>query len=333
MRIVFFGTPQFAVPTLEKLLNEPNLEVVGIVTQPDKKRGRGNDLIPSPIKKVAQKHHLPVWQPTKIKKDRETLDQLATARADFFVVVAYGQILSQPILAMPKLGCINVHGSILPQYRGAAPIQWSIANGDRQTGITTMLMDRGMDTGAMLLKAFTSIELLDNSQTIAVKLAELGGDLLIETLLKLADRAITPIPQNNDEATYARLITKEDFTLDWNCSNLAIHNRVRAFYPDCFTTFRNTPLKILATIPLGENYFAQIPPNYAGLIEKAKNIDPKKGKIGEIVGIIKNFGALIQTGDGILLLDQVQLAGKKAQSGSDFVNGMRVNTGEFLDRL
>ena len=145
MKIFFFGTPEFAVPTLEKLLNNSNFEVVGIITQPDKRRGRGNQLTPSAVKQVALAHNLPIWQPKRLKKSPKTLEILKNSGADAFVVVAYGQLLSPEILAMPKLGCINVHGSILPKYRGAAPLQWSLVNGEAETGITTMLMDEGMD--------------------------------------------------------------------------------------------------------------------------------------------------------------------------------------------
>ena len=177
MRIVFFGTPQFAVlATLERLLENPNFEVVGVVTQPDKRRGRGNQTLPSAVKKVALKHNLQIWQPSKIKKDRETLDKLRSTVADAFVVVAYGQILASEILQMPRLGCINVHGSLLPKYRGAAPIQWSICNGDATTGITTMLMDKGMDTGDMLLKAIMPVDLLANAHDISSALAIRGAD-------------------------------------------------------------------------------------------------------------------------------------------------------------
>jgi methionyl-tRNA formyltransferase len=206
MKVIFFGTPQFAVPTLEKLLAHPDLEVVAVVTQPDKRRGRGNRLIPSPIKKLAVAHNLPVWQPARIKKHAETLEKLKAANADVFVVVAYGQILSQEILDMPRLGCINVHGSILPKYRGAAPIQWCLCHGETETGITTMQMDAGMDTGPMLLKAYTSIALLDNAHQIAEKLANQGADILIQTLLKCDRGEISPIPQSDAEATYASLI-------------------------------------------------------------------------------------------------------------------------------
>jgi methionyl-tRNA formyltransferase len=342
MRIVFLGTPQFAVATLAKLLEHPDFEVVAVVTQPDKRRGRGSQTLPSAVKKVALEYNLrsaqappfeggdgslPIWQPSRIKKDRETLDKLRSIDTDAFVVVAYGQILSEEILQMPRLGCINVHGSLLPQYRGAAPIQWSICNGDRETGITTMLMDRAMDTGDMLLKATTPIDLLANANDIAATLAELGADLLIETLLKFDRGEITPIPQDNEAATYARLIDKSDFAIDWSQSAIAIHNRVRGFFPNCFSQFRGSNLKVIATVPLMTELLDRLPPEYTILLEKL----PQNGSPGEIVRIAKNLGALVQTGQGLLLLQQVQPAGKRIQSGWDFVNGMRIAVGEKLD--
>ncbi|RMF27015.1 MAG: methionyl-tRNA formyltransferase [Cyanobacteria bacterium J083] len=330
MRIIFFGTPQFAVPTLEKLIDKPEFEVLAVVTQPDKRRGRGNKMMPSAVKKVALEHNIPVWQPKRIKKDTETLTKLKEAQADAFVVVAYGQILSEEILNMPKLGCINVHGSILPKYRGAAPIQWSIYNGDQETGITTMLMDKGMDTGDMLLKADTPIGILDNSLDLAIKLSQQGADLLIETLSKLAAGEITPIPQDDEKATYARLIEKSDYLLDWSKSALELHNQVRAFYPNCYTTFRGNNLKVMATIPLEAEILQQLPPEYQTLLDKLPELANLTGQPGEIVAILKNWGAVVQTGDGLLLLQQVQPAGKKPQSGWDFVNGSRLSLGEKL---
>ncbi|NER02337.1 MAG: methionyl-tRNA formyltransferase, partial [Okeania sp. SIO3C4] len=206
MKIIFFGTPQFAVPTLEKLLTRPEIEVVAVVTQPDKRRGRGNKLIPSPVKSLAVSHSVPVWQPRRVKKHTKTLNLLRQAQADVFVVVAYGQILSAEILDMPKLGCVNVHGSILPKYRGAAPIQWSIYHGEKETGNTTMLMDVGMDTGPMLLKSIIPIGLLDNAASVVEVLAKDGAHLLWETLLKLEKGEIEPIVQDDSLATYAPLI-------------------------------------------------------------------------------------------------------------------------------
>ena len=172
MQVIFFGTPQFAVPTLKALIEHPDFDVIAVVTQPDKRRGRGSKTIPSAVKKIAIQHDIEVWQPKSVKKNRATLDKLQQSQADAFVVVAYGQILSPEILEMPKFGCINVHGSLLPKYRGAAPIQWSIYRGDTETGITTMLMDEGLDTGDMLLKATTKIDLLDNTVDVAINLAE-----------------------------------------------------------------------------------------------------------------------------------------------------------------
>ncbi|MEL4897265.1 methionyl-tRNA formyltransferase [Crocosphaera sp. Alani8] len=330
MKVVFFGTPQFAVPTLQKLFDNSQFNVIAVITQPDKRRGRGKQLVPSAVKKTALDHDIPIWQPKRIKKDQDTLSQLKNLQADVFVVVAYGQILSSEILEMPKLGCINVHGSILPQYRGAAPIQWCIYNGDHQTGITTMLMDEGMDTGDMLLKAYTDINLFDNAHQIAEKLANQGADLLIETLEKLAVDQLQPIPQNSEEATYASLIDKDDFIIDWNKSAIAIHNQVRGFYPNCFTSFRDNKLKILATIPIDENYLQVLAENYQGLINQVESLDTSIGKPGEVVSLIKNFGPIIKTREGLLLLLEIQRSGKRPQSGWDLVNGTRLKIGEML---
>ena len=331
MKIVFFGTPQFAVPTLKKLLEHLDTEVVAVITQPDKRRGRGNKIYPSAIKQVALERDLPVWQPTRIKKDRDTISKLKATEADAFVVVAYGQILSSEILNLPALGCINVHGSSLPQYRGAAPIQWSIVNGDRFSGITTMLMDVGMDTGDMLLKAETEIKLLDNALDLAVTLSNQGADLLIETLLKLKQKAITPTPQDDKQATYARLIEKSDFAIDWSKSAIAIHNQIRGFFPNCFATLEGKKLKITATVPITENIISELPEEYSDLKQQYSELTSLTGKPGEIVNNIKNWGAVVQTGSGLLLLKQVQLAGKRSQSGWDFVNGMRLNEGTAID--
>ncbi|MBK1987509.1 methionyl-tRNA formyltransferase [Sphaerospermopsis aphanizomenoides BCCUSP55] len=330
MKIVFFGTPEFAVPTLEKLLKHPQIEVLGVVTQPDKRRERGNKLTPSPVKALATVHNLPVWQPERIKKDAETLTQLQQLAADVFVVVAYGQILSKKILNMPKLGCINVHGSILPQYRGAAPIQWCLYNGEQETGITTMLMDAGMDTGDMLLKATTPIDLLDNAHILAERLATIGADLLIETLLKLEKQEIQAIPQDNEAATYASLIQKQDYNLDWSKPAIQLHNQIRGFYPDCITTFRNQSLKITATVPLSSAYIAQLPTELQEKLHKIPDLSTMSGQPGEVVSIVKGLGAIVQTGEGLLLLKEVQLSGKRPQSGWDFVNGTRLTAGEVM---
>ncbi|MBD2514803.1 methionyl-tRNA formyltransferase [Nostoc sp. FACHB-973] len=327
MKIVFFGTPQFAVPTLEKLLNNSKFEVLAVVTQPDKRRERGNKLTPTPVKAIATVHNLPVWQPERVKKDTETLNLLKQSDADVFVVVAYGQILSSKILNMPKLGCINVHGSILPKYRGAAPIQWCLYNGEQETGITTMLMDAGMDTGAMLQIATTPIGLLDNAQDVAERLATIGGDLLVETLLKLETKEIQPIPQDNLEATYAPLIQKQDYGLDWSKSAIQLHNQIRGFYPNCTATFRDKELKITASAPLGTEGDRDLPPE---LLHKLPDLSNISDRPGVVVSIAKGIGAIVQTGEGLLVLREVQLAGKRPQSGWDFVNGSRLSVGEVF---
>ena len=333
MKIVFFGTPDFAVPTLSSLLSHPEFEVVGVVTQPDKRRGRGNKLMPPPVKEVALNHSLPVWQPPRIKKDAETLAKLREAEADVFVVVAYGQILSQEILDIPSLACVNVHGSILPKYRGAAPIQRCLFDGEKTTGITTMLMDAGMDTGAMLLKAFAGISLLDNADSLADRLAEIGADLLVETLVKLRDDKVKAVVQDDAEATYAPMIKSADYVLDWSKSARSLHNQVRGFFPDCTTTFRGNSLKVIATVPVGPEYWLQMPADLRVLEREWPVLAQLSGANGEVVKVVKGLGAIVQTGDGLLLLREVQLAGKKVQSGMDFANGTRLVVGEVFGNV
>jgi len=312
MRVVFFGTPDFAVPTLEKLLSEPDFEVVGVVSQPDTRRGRGNQVTPPPIKAaaIAQNPDLQIWQPDRLKKDQQVLAELAATNADVFVVVAYGQILSRKILSMPKHGCINVHGSLLPKYRGAAPIQWAIANGENVTGITTMQMDAGIDTGAMLLK--TELEILpeDNTDTLSTKLANLGADLLIDTLRRLD--TIKPEPQDDTLSGYSPMIGREDWQLAWNQEAIALHNRIRAFYPNCYTDFRGQRLKITKS----------------EVVEVEYKLEDNLENIGKIAEIRKGRGFGLQTSKGLLLIKEVQPAGKKLQSGWDFVNGARIAIGE-----
>ena len=330
MKVVFFGTPKFAVPTLDKLLSHPKFEVVAVITQPDKPKGRGKQLISPPVKSFAMSHNLPVLQPQRLKKDTDILTQLQASSADVFVVVAYGQILSSQILDIPILGCINIHGSILPQYRGAAPIQWSICDGKQETGITTMLMDAGMDTGPMLLMEKTTISLLDNAHDVAERLASLGADLLIKTLVRLEQGKIKAINQDDTAATYASLIKKEDYQLDWSQTAITIHNRIRGFYPSCVTGFRHQSLKVMSTVPIGSSYWNLLPPRLQGLERKIPDLSILSGRTGEIVKIVKGVGAIVQTGEGLLLLQQLQVAGKRPLSGWDFVNGMRLQVGEIL---
>jgi len=329
LRVIYFGTPQFAVPTLKRLLADPAFEVAGVVTQPDKRRGRGRGVMPSPVKQVAQKAELPIWQPQRIKADEPTLAQLETVRADAFVVVAYGQLLSAQILAMPRLGCINGHGSLLPAYRGAAPIQWCLVQGETTTGMTAMQMDIGMDTGPMLQTTTLPIGLLDHSLDLAAALAQQCADLLPRTLLALDQGTITPIPQDEAQATYAPLIQKADYTLDWQQSALDIHNRVRGFYPNAVTAYRNQPLKVLATAPLVAHCWPHLPADLVALrpgVEALSSAEPP----GTVLALLKGQGPVIATGAGPILLRQVKPSGKQAQSGWDFANGSRLQVGETL---
>ncbi|MBD0334864.1 MAG: methionyl-tRNA formyltransferase [Cyanobacteria bacterium Co-bin13] len=332
MRIVFFGTPQFAVPSLERFLAHPDFEVIGVVTQPDKRRGRGGQVMPSPVKQVALNADCRLWQPQRIKKDEAVLTDLEAAGADAFVVIAYGQILSPRILAMPRLGCINAHGSLLPAYRGAAPIQWSLYHGESETGVTTMLMDAGMDTGPMLLKSRLPIDLMATAQDLAQVLAAQSADLLVDTLQQLQLGSVAAVSQPEEQATYAPLIQKEDYALDWSRSAIALHNQIRGFYPNCTTLFRSEPLKITATAPLEEFTWPQLPENLIRLQStvEAIQLTAASARPGEVVGLLKGQGPLIQTGEGLLLLLQVQPQGKRPQTGADFVNGSRLEISEQL---
>ena len=322
MKIIFFGTPEFAVPSLEKLLSTPEIEVVGVVTQPDKRRGRGAQLSPSPIKAIALQHQIPLWQPEKIKKDPAVLEQLQKLEADFFAVVAYGQILSTQILDMPRLGCINVHGSLLPAYRGAAPIQWCLYQGAAQTGITTMLMDQGMDTGDMLLKKTIDISLETNAGELAIALSTMGADLLLETLHTFPQ--LTPLPQDANLATYAPLIKKADYILDWSREAIALHNQIRGFAPNCTTTLDSQILKIISSLPLGTDYWPNLPTAVQALAEVnfSSNYNP-----GKVVSLAKNLGIIVQTGSGLILITKIQPPGKGIQSAWDFANGNRLSIG------
>ncbi len=308
-RLVFFGTPNFAVPTLAALATAEDMAVVGVVTQPDARRSRRGEPEPSPVKRYALDRDLgPIWQPERLKRDRPVIDALAAAEADFFVVVAYGQILSAEVLALPRHGCVNVHGSLLPKYRGAAPIQWAIARGETLTGITTMLMDTGIDTGAMLLTATQVIAPDIHAEDLSARLASLGADLLLQTLRSFT--RLSPTPQDSSQASYAPLIAKTDLELAWSEPAKALHDRVRAFYPHCHTSYGDQRLKILTT--------QWHPPA------------PQPPDRGVIAAIGKQEGIRVQTGLGTLELLTVQAAGKKVQPAWEFAQGARLQVGDRL---
>ncbi|HIK21437.1 MAG TPA: methionyl-tRNA formyltransferase [Synechococcus sp. M44_DOE_062] len=319
MRVVFFGTPEFALPSLRILLQPQSpFEVVGLVCQPDRPQGRGQKVLPPVTKVLAQAHGIPVWQPVRLRRDAEVLAALQALAADVFVVVAYGQILPLTVLQMPKLGCVNVHGSLLPAYRGAAPIQWAIANGETETGVTTMLMDEGMDTGAILLQAKLPIGSEQTSLELAPQLAQLGAELLVETLLKLEKGELTPIPQDGSLATYAPLLKKPDFHLDWQRSAQALHNQIRAFSPNCFTGLQGQRIKIVRSgSPQLHPPPSEIP----------------QGSPGEVVGLARGEGIYVATGEGSLLIRRAQLPGRKEQSAWDLVNGGQLKMGMRFEPL
>jgi methionyl-tRNA formyltransferase len=331
IKLVFWGTPQYAVPSLLRLIHTPECKVLGVVTQPDKRRGRGNQLIPSPVKQVALEHGLPIWQPARVKKDAQTLQELQALAADIFVVVAYGQLLSPEILAMPRWGCVNAHGSLLPAYRGAAPIQWSLYNGDAITGVTTMQMDVGMDTGPMLLKRSIPVGLLDDAQTVRTQLAEVSAELLVETLQQMALGTLTPEPQADAQASTARLLQKADFLVDWSQPAMQIHNQVRAFMPQVTAQFRGQSLKLLQTVPLDTPYRTALSADWQALLAQVNATDSTQKTPGTITVIVKPHGPVVQTGAGQLLLRLVQPAGKRPQSGMDFANGVRLAVGDYLE--
>ena len=310
MRIVFMGTPEFAVPSLEYLvLNE--YQVVAVYTQPDKPAGRGGFLIPSPVKKAALVWNLPVVQVPSLK-DGSAVVQLADYHPDVIIVAAFGQILAPSVLEIPGCGCINVHPSLLPRYRGASPIPSAILSGDEFTGVSIMLMDSGMDTGPVLSQAAISIAPWDNTGSLTVKLSQLAARLLTETLVHWLRGEISPRPQNKNEATLCGQITKKDGEIDWNLPAIDIWRRVRAFnpWPGCYTFWGGKQLKIIEAVSL--------------------NGEETSGA-GRVVAWDRDEVAFgINTGDGILGVLEVQLEGKRVVSAIEFLGGQRDFVGSVL---
>jgi methionyl-tRNA formyltransferase len=246
MKVVFCGTPQFAVPTLKHLLTQPHFEIAAVVTQPDRPRGRGMHVFFSPVKEAALAGGVPVHQPEKIRSP-ESQEFLQATAPDVIVIIAYGQIIPARLLPIPKLGWINLHASLLPKYRGAAPINWAIVNGDSKSGLTTMRIDAGMDTGEMLLQTDMAIGPRETTPELAARMAEAGAALMVDTLRGIAGGTLAPRPQNHAEATYAPLLKKEDGLIDWSSPASEIYNRMRGFmpWPGAYTTFRGRTCQIL----------------------------------------------------------------------------------------
>lgn len=308
MRVIFMGTPDFAVPSLEALLTKH--EVVLVVTQPDKPKGRGKKMVPTPVKACALEHGIPVLQPEKVKEP-EFVEQLRSYEPDLIVVTAFGQILSEPILEMPKYGCINVHGSLLPKYRGAAPMQWSIIDGEKVTGITTMYMAKGLDSGDMLLKAEVEITDEDTFATIHDKMAVTGANLLLDTLDQLEAGTLERIPQDHDAATYAPMITKETGHIDWSKNRQDIINLIRGLnpVPAAYTIYEEEVLKIFGAA--------------------LSDVQADSAANGEIVAVVKK-GFVVKCGDGCLLITEVQARGGKRMMTDAYLRGHAMKEGILL---
>ncbi len=297
-RVVFIGSPEFALPSLEVLAQQ--VDVVGVVTQPDRRAGRGRTLTPPPVKAMALELNLPVIQPPKLRHP-EAFEQLQAWQPDVIVVAAYGQILRKNILTLPPHGCINVHASLLPRGRGAAPINAAILHGDQETGVTIMQMDAGLDTGPILSQRAIPIEASDTGGTLSVKLADLGAALLADTLPDYLAGKITPQPQDDSLSTYAPMLSKADGQLDFSQPAEALARQVRAYHPwpGTFTTWHGKPLKI----------------------HKATATSGGGGQPGR--ACIHQGLPAITTGAGLLLLNQLQPAGKKVMPGTAFLSGAR----------
>lgn len=306
--VVFMGTPDFAVPCLE-MLCEQNYQIKAVITQPDRPKGRGQKLVESPVKACALKHGLPILQPQKIKTP-EFEAILEELNPDLIVVVAFGQILSKRILDIPRLGCINVHASLLPQYRGAAPLHWSVIRGEKKTGVTTMFMDEGLDTGDMLLTAEMDITDTTTTGEVHDMLQNMGADVLSETIKRLVAGTAVRRVQNHEEATYAPLLTKELECIDWTQSAGNIHNLIRGLnpWPGSYTICRNKRLKLW-----GSEVLAEETDNQAGTIIR-----------------VENERLVVAAGTGVIALTSVQPEGKKRMAAGDFARGYQITVGEIL---
>ncbi len=299
MKIVFMGTPQFAVPSLKILLDKKH-DVVGVVTQPDKPKGRGRKIIPPPVKEVALKRGLLVLQPQKAR-DEGFVQEVKALEPGAICVVSYGQLLPDDLLKIPEYGAINVHTSLLPRYRGAAPMNWAVINGETVTGNTTMLMNSEMDAGDILLQEEAPIEPNDTAETLSGKMAPMAAELLARTLEGIEEGRLTPIPQDHTAVTFAPKLTKEVADIDWYKSCREIHNLVRGTnpWPGAFTRYQGQTIKIWKTAPVDENP------------------GPEPGTIIEI----DKEGLLVQTGKGRLRIEEVQLENRKRMPVNDFIQG------------
>jgi methionyl-tRNA formyltransferase len=308
LKLVFCGTPAFAVPSLHALLSDSYFHVAGVVTQPDRPRGRGKKTSSSPVKDAALLAGIPVYQPEKIRSE-SSLDYFKRLVPDVVVIIAYGQIIPPALISIPRLGWINLHGSLLPKYRGAAPINWAIINGEKVTGLTTMQIDAGLDTGPMLLKYQTGIGPDETVPDLYGQLAEAGAPLIVDTLKKLDRGEITPTPQDNSQASLALPLKKEDGRIDWFLPAPKIYNRIRGLqpWPGVFTTFRGATCRI---------WGKPLKPVAAG------------GMPGIILPTQEDGLLVICGGSTVLHVEQVQIEGRNRISDREFMNGARIEPGE-----
>lgn len=325
MKIIFMGTPDFAVEALEALL-EAGHEVTAVVTQPDKEKGRDRKVQFSPVKECALAHGLTVLQPARIKAP-EAVEELKKYEADIFVVAAFGQILSKEILDMPRYGCINIHASLLPKYRGAAPIQYAILNGDDVTGVTIMQMNEGMDTGDILTMKAIPVEKNDTGGSLFEKLSVLGAELLVKTLPKIEAGEIIPVKQQEEDATHVRMLSKDMGRIDWAKDADVLERLVRGMnpWPSAYCSFRGKSLKVWAAeVSCEEQKEENI---RTGLF---RHSEEKEIKPGEVLLVTKD-SIYVQTGKDALVLKEVQFEGKKRMAVQDFLLGCQVKMGEFFE--
>ena len=312
MRVIFFGTPDFSVGTLEALIDAGH-QVVLVVTQPDKPKGRGEVMQYTPVKEVALAHDIPVFQPKKIR-DPESLKELKKYDADVMVVIAFGQILPKEVLAMTPYGCINVHASLLPAYRGAAPIQWAVINGEKESGVTTMQMDTGLDTGDMIMRTVVPLDEKETGETLHDKLAAAGAALCVETLKALEEKTATWEKQGETTTAYASMLKKDMGKINWSDSAVKIERLIRGLnsWPSAFTYLNGKVLKIWDGDVYGE------------ADGNADEMAP-----GTIVKIEKD-GFFVQCGEGLLKVNELQLQGKKRMDAGAFLRGARIKEGDVL---
>lgn len=320
LRIVFCGTPQFAVPTLKLLLAKSDFEVTAVITQPDRPRGRGQQVFVSPVKEVAHAANLPVHQPEKIRAP-EVQQFLERLYPDIIVIIAYGQIIPARLLSIPKQGWINLHASLLPKYRGAAPINWAIANGETRTGLTSMRIDAGMDTGDILLQREMEIGPNETASELAARMSEAGAPLMEETLRGLAAGTIVPRAQNHAEATVAPILKKEDGRIDWNLTGQEIYNRMRGLapWPGAYSTFRGQSCHLWGE-PVAES-------SLSTEVRNSPFLAVAQSAPGALLGFKNDW--FVSCGKSTLLrLQSVKLEGRKQVSASEFANGARLKSSE-----